>query len=259
MAVAKYPQPTTKKELQKLGLVGYYRSFCKNFSTVVFPLTELLKAKEKFVWSAECQLAFESVKYVLCSSPVLAAPCFEVDASQVGAGAVLLQSDDQGVVRPVSFFSKKFNNYLQNYFVIENEALSLIWALQHFSVYVGVGRPTVVYTDHNPLTFLHSLRCPNQRLMRWALFLQAYNLDIKHIKDADNIIADALSRAPQCQCELSLRHYLILFYSTVVALPVFLICFSGAKLLRKGGPSYSRSIQEEEEGVFIYFCFVCFQ
>ncbi len=44
MAVEKYPQPTTKKELQQfLGLVGYYRNFCKNFSTVVFPLTELLK------------------------------------------------------------------------------------------------------------------------------------------------------------------------------------------------------------------------
>lgn len=49
LAVAEYPRPTTKKELQRfLGLVGYYRSFCKNFSTVVFPLTELLKAKAKF-------------------------------------------------------------------------------------------------------------------------------------------------------------------------------------------------------------------
>ncbi len=114
MAVEKYPQPTTKKELQQfLGLVGYYRSFCKNFSTVVFPLTELLKAKAKFVWSFECHQAFENVKCLLCSSPVLAAPRFDrafilhVDASQVGAGAVLLQENDQGVVRPVSFFSRK--------------------------------------------------------------------------------------------------------------------------------------------------------
>ncbi len=203
MAVAEYPCPTTKKELQRfLGLVGYYRSFCKNFSTVVFPLTELLKAKAKFVWSPECQLSFENVKSVLCSSPVLAAPCFDrafmlqVDASQVGAGAVLLQGDDRGVLRPVSFFSKKFNNYQRNYSVIEKEALSLIWALQHFHVYVGAGGPTVIYTDHNPLTFLSSLRCPNQRLMRWSLFLQAYDLEIRHIKGTDNDIADALSRAP---------------------------------------------------------------
>ena len=169
MAIAEYPAPTTKKELQRfLGLVGYYRSFCKNFSTVVFPLSELLKAKLKFVWSSECCNAFENVKSLLCSSPVLKPPCFDqafmlqVDASQVGAGAVLLQSDYQGVVRPVSFFSKKFNNYQRNYSVIEKETLFLIWALQHFDVNVGAGGLILVYTDHNPLTFLHSLRCPNQ-------------------------------------------------------------------------------------------------
>lgn len=203
LAVSEYPRPATKKELQRfLGLVGYYRSFCKNFSTVVFPLTELLKEKVNFVWSSECQNAFENVKALLCCSPVLAAPCFDrpfilhVDASQVGAGAVLLQKDDQGVVRPVSFFSRKFNSYQRNYSVIEKETLSLILALQHFNVYVGGGGTTVVFTDHNPLTFLHSLRCPNQRLLRWSLFLQAYDLEIHHIKGRENVMADALSRAP---------------------------------------------------------------
>lgn len=203
MAIEKFPRPTTKKELQRfLGLVGYYRIFCRNFSTVVFPLTELLKTRVKFVWSVECQQAFDNVKTVLCSSPVLAAPRFDrtfllqVDASQVGAGAVLMQGDDQGVMRPVSFFSRKFNGYQFNYSVIEKEALALVWALQHFEVYVGGCAPLVVYTDHNPLTFLRSLRCPNQRLMRWALFLQGYDLDIRHIKGSDNTVADALSRAP---------------------------------------------------------------
>ena len=66
---------------------------------------------------------------------------------------------------------------------------------KHFEVYVGGGRTVVVYTDHNPLTFLHSLQNPNQRLMRWCLFLQPFNLDIRHIKGSENIVADALSRA----------------------------------------------------------------
>lgn len=202
-AVSKFPRPSTKKELQRfLGFVGYYRSFCRNFSSVVFPLTELLKAKVKFVWSDDCQQAFENVKALLCSSPVLAAPRFDrpfqlqVDASQVGAGAVLLQEGDDGVVRPVSFFSRKFNSYQSNYSVIEKEALALIWAIQHFEVYVGGAAPLVVFTDHNPLTFLASLRSPNQRLVRWALFLQGYSLDIRHLQGKDNVQADALSRAP---------------------------------------------------------------
>ncbi len=87
--------------------------------------------------------------------------------------------------------------------MIEKEALALIWTIQHFEVYVGGGRAQLkVYTDHSPLTFLQSLRCPNQRLMRWSLFLQAYNLDIHHIKGTDNVMADALSRAPLDDCSL---------------------------------------------------------
>lgn len=46
--VDKFPVPTTKKELMRfLGLVGYYRCFCHNFSTLVAPLTDLLKAKSQ--------------------------------------------------------------------------------------------------------------------------------------------------------------------------------------------------------------------
>ena len=184
-----------------LGIVGYYRSFCPNFSSVVSPLTDLLKSKAKFVWAAVCQTAFESIKALLTSSTVLAAPQLnqsfkvQVDANQVGAGAILLQEDDQGVDRPVCFFSRKFTSYQFNYSVIEKEALSLFCALQHFDVYVGGAVPLVVYSDHNPLTFLQSLQNPNQRQMRWSLFLQPYKLDMRHIKGSDNVIADALSRA----------------------------------------------------------------
>lgn len=202
-AIHKYPVPTTKKELQRfLGLVGYYCSFCRNFSTVVAPLSDLLKGTACFVWSASCQQAFENVKSVLCSSPVLAAPCMDqpfklhVDASDVGAGAVLLQSDSCGVDRPMSFYSKKFNSFELNYSVIKKETLALIWALQHFDVYVGLSVPLVVYTDHNPVTFLNTVHCPNRRLMRWMLYLQPYCLDIRHIKGSNNVVADALSRAP---------------------------------------------------------------
>ena len=203
-AIDMYQRPTTKKELQRfLGLVGYYRSFCRNFSTVVTPLTNLLRGDAKYFWSDVCQQAFENVKSLLCAAPVLAAPHMDelfklqVDASQVGAGAVLLQADELGIDKPVSFFSKKFNTHQLNYSVIEKEALALVWALVHFEVYIMSGlSPLIVYTDHNPLTFLNSLKCPNQRLVRWSLFLQGYTLDIRHIRGKDNVVADALSRAP---------------------------------------------------------------
>lgn len=77
----------------------------------------------------------------------------QVDASYVGAGAVLLQADKKGVERPVGFYSRKYS-YQLNYLVIQKETLALVWGLQHFDVYVGSGAHLVVYTDHNPLTIL---------------------------------------------------------------------------------------------------------
>ncbi len=91
---------------------------------------------------------------------------------------------------------KKFTSYQKQYSTIEKEALALLLALQHFDVYVGGSAiPLLVYTDHNPLTFLAQMSNANQRLMRWALIVQEYNLDIRHMKGSENVIADALSRA----------------------------------------------------------------
>lgn len=100
-AVDQFPVPITKKELSRfLGMVGYYRGFCKDFSMVVAPFTSLLSPKVKFEWSLSCQNAFEAVKNLLCSGLVLAAPKMDqpfslfVDASKVGTGAVLVQADE---------------------------------------------------------------------------------------------------------------------------------------------------------------------
>lgn len=201
-AIIKFPRPENKKQLMRfLGMAGYYRRFCSNFATVTEPLTKLLSKKEKFNWSDQCEKAFEELKAMLQSAPVLTAPDFSspfklaVDASDVAAGAVLLQEDDEGVEHPVCYFSKKFNKSQRNYSTIEKECLALLLALQHFEVYVSSSSlPVVVYSDHNPLVFLHKLKSKNQRLLRWSLMLQEYVLDIRHIKGKDNVIADCLSR-----------------------------------------------------------------
>ncbi len=201
-AIAEFPSPTTRRELCRfLGMAGYYLSFCKNFSTIVQPLTSLLSPSCRFLWSDECQHAFNSIKTLLCSTPVLMAPNLafkfkkEVDASAVGAGAVLLQEDEDGIDHPVCYFSRKFNKHQLNYSTIEKEALALLMALRYFEAYIGSSNyPVIVFTDHNPLVFLSRLYNQNQRLMRWSLIVQGYNLVIKHKKGVENVIADALSR-----------------------------------------------------------------
>lgn len=54
--------------------------------------------------------------------------------------------------------------------------------------------PVQVFTDHNPLKYLHRFKNRNQRLTRWSLFLQEYDLNISHIAGKANILADGLSR-----------------------------------------------------------------
>lgn len=121
----RFPVPTKKELSRFLGMVGYYRSFCNHFSTVVSPLTALFSSKVKFNWSPQCQHAFESVKQLLCSATILSASkvnqsfALFMDASKVGAGAVLMQTNDQGIVSLVSYFSRKFTFHELNYSIIE--------------------------------------------------------------------------------------------------------------------------------------------
>ena len=99
----------------------------------------------------------------------------------------------------INLFSKKFDEHQRKYSTIEKEALL---SVQHFDVYLNTTlMPVLVYTDHNPLVFLHKMRDRNQRLLRWSLTLQEYNLQMCHIKGKDNVIADALSRGFVSTCD----------------------------------------------------------
>ena len=102
-------------------MAGYYRKICHHFSRIAEPLTALLKAGVNFVWTDRCQDAFEEIKLILRSEPVLLAPNFDqqfklyVDASDIGLGAVLLQEDVEGQDHRICFFSRKSNCHQRNY------------------------------------------------------------------------------------------------------------------------------------------------
>ena len=129
-----YPVPRNKKETMSfLGMSGYYRKFCKNFSSVCEPLTRLLSKDKEFVWDLECQSALNKIKGLLASAPVLMMPDFNqpfllaVDASD--AGAVLFQEDQTKIEHPISYFSYKFDRHQRNYSTSEKETLALVLAL----------------------------------------------------------------------------------------------------------------------------------
>ena len=90
--------PTTVHQVRSfLGMVGYYRRFILDFSRVSKSITGLLKNQAKFVWSPDCEEAFQTLKRFLTTAPVLAQPDIEklfdvyCDASGIGIGCVLMQ------------------------------------------------------------------------------------------------------------------------------------------------------------------------
>ena len=202
-AVLTYPTPTSRKSLMRfLGMCGYYRRFCPNFADVSSPLTDLTSPKKKFEWTSVCSLAFNRLKELLSSHPVLRTPDpslpyhLQIDASDQGVGAVLLQEDStSGVLHPVSYHSAKLKKHQKGYSTIEKECLAIVSAVKKFECYLPQNSATIhVYTDHNPLSFIHKMKNNNNRILRWALSLQEYRLQVQHIKGVENRIADTLSR-----------------------------------------------------------------
>lgn len=198
-ALLSFPRPQNRKQLQSfLGLAGYYRKFIPHFSDIAVNLSNLLKKGSKFEWNETTDNAFLDLKSRLATRPILRPPDFNlpfglaVDASNVATGAILFQTVDN-VEHPICFFSHKLDKHQKQYSTVEKEALGLVLAVRAFSVYFG-STPVRVYTDHNPLVFINKMANHNQKLLRWSLELEQYNLDIVHRAGNDNLFPDILSR-----------------------------------------------------------------
>ena len=172
--------------------------FLEDVATIAEPLTALMKKDRRYEWGDTQQEAFEKIKALLSSAPVVARPSFEIqfvvqtDASDTGIGAVLLQIID-GQERVLEFASRTLSPAERNYSVTERECLAVISAITKFRPYIEWYHFLVV-TDHSSLRWLHSLHSPTGRLARWALELQGHSFDVEHRMGALNHVPDALSR-----------------------------------------------------------------
>jgi hypothetical protein len=114
------------------------------------------------------------------------------DASGKGLGAVLSQNQD-GEEVVIAYASRSLNKAEQNYPITEQEALAVVWAIDHFDKYLLLQKFTVV-TDHSALTTLMKTHKPKGRRGRWIMKLQQFDFEIKHRTGRSNKNADALSR-----------------------------------------------------------------
>ncbi len=188
-AVAKWPIPDSRKALQRfLGFANFYRRFIRNFSLVAAPLMALTSPKVPFRWNSQAQEAFDVLKSRFISAPVLCLPdperqfIVEVDASEVGVGAVLSQrSPRDEKVHPCDFFSHRLSPAERNYDIGNRELLAVRLALGEWRHWLeGAARPFLVWTDHKNLEYIHSAKRLNARQARWALYFGRFNFSLSY-------------------------------------------------------------------------------
>jgi len=175
-AIEEYPIPKTVRDIRAfIGLAGYYRRHVPNFAEMAKPLTSLTKKEVPFEWTSEQQTAFERLKQILSTEPLLVYPDFSqpfivaCDASTKAVGAILLQVRN-GEERPIAYCSRQLNPAESRYSTMELELLALLFATKQFICYI-YGRNFTVYRDHKALKWLLNLQDPSSRLTRWAMKL----------------------------------------------------------------------------------------
>ncbi|CAN6691830.1 unnamed protein product [Malus baccata var. baccata] len=161
------PSPTSVREVRSfLGHAGFYRRFIKDFSKIAQPLCRLLQKEVSFEFNEACEQAFNHLKDLLISAPIIIPPDWSIpfelmcDASDYAIGAVLGQRKNK---------------------------------LPHFRSYL-IGTKVIVFTDHAALKYLFTKKEAKPRLIRWMLLLQEFDIEIKDKKGSDNVVADHLSR-----------------------------------------------------------------
>ena len=194
-AVVKWPIPRSVSEVRGfLGLTGWCRIFVKEYAFITGPLTELTHKDEIFAWTETRDLAFNRLKEILASEPVLKLPDFDktfeviVDACGQGIGGILQQDH-----HPIAYESRQLRIHEKNYPTHDLELLAVIHALKKWRHYL-LSQTFELVTDHKSLKWIFTQPDLNMRQRRWVEYLQEFSFEIKFRPGKDNQAADALSR-----------------------------------------------------------------
>ncbi|TPX43284.1 hypothetical protein SeMB42_g04788 [Synchytrium endobioticum] len=159
----------------------------------------------KFHWGPKEQEAFEKIKEILTADVFLMFPDHEkpfylfFDSSDLGTGAVLQQEDEFNRLRPIEYYSYKWNKSEYNYSTPDKELYGLILALKHwYHLLFGSKHTIFVQTDHKSLRDFSKTQLLKPRHARWSLILEDYRgrLKIQWVRGKLNVVADVLSRDP---------------------------------------------------------------
>ena len=203
-AITDMAEPLDIASLRRfLGLVNHLMKFCPNLAEKTKPLRDLLKKESAWVWGPAQQEAFQQLKADMASEQVLALydpekeTMVSSDASSFGLGAVPMQKQPSGEMRPVAYASRSMTEKERRYAQIDKEALAITWALEHWAEF---GMRFKVEADHKPLIPLFSTKLIAElpvRIQRFRMRLARFDFAISHVPGKLLYTADSLSQSPQ--------------------------------------------------------------
>ena len=202
-AIREWEAPRTVKGVRSfLGFANFYRKFIRDFAGIATPLTRLT-GDVSFTWGKDEQAAFDRLKEIFVTEPNLATfdserdTVLECDSSGYAVGGVLSQYDDEGILRPCAYFSKKNNPHECNYEIHDKELLAVVRCLEEWDAELRSVKSFKVITDHKNLEYFMKPKMLSERQIRWAALLSRFNMEILYRPGKQNVRADALSRREQ--------------------------------------------------------------
>lgn len=201
-AVVDWPTPANVKDVQSfLGFANFYRRFIKDFAKKAAPLAKLTKKDIPFLWDADCQRAFESLKKAFTSAPILRhfdpdkPSTIECDSSDYVNAGCLSQPDEDGILHPVAFFSKRLTPTECNYDIYDKELMAIVRSFEEWRAELeGTGVPVEVISDHKNLQHFMTTKRLSRRQARWSEFLSRFNFKLVYRPGAQGGKPDALTR-----------------------------------------------------------------
>ncbi|KAL0396359.1 UNVERIFIED_CONTAM: Transposon Ty3-G Gag-Pol polyprotein [Sesamum calycinum] len=168
-------------EVQRLtGRLATLNRFISRSSDRGLPFFKVLKKREKFQWTPQCQEAFEKLKEYLASPPLLTKPKDEETlylylATSQGAISAVLTREEGRDHQPIYYVSKTLQGAEEKYPPIEKLAFALVVTARRLRPYFQ-SHPIVVLTNH-PLKRVLAEPNISGRMVKWAVELSEYGIE----------------------------------------------------------------------------------
>ncbi|KAI1001019.1 hypothetical protein K3495_g7177 [Podosphaera aphanis] len=190
-----WEEPTTVSETRSfLGFANFYQEFILKFSAIAQPLISLTSKQTRWSWNTKEKDAFEKLKSMLSSAPLLALfpaekeTYLEADASGYAIGGILSQIDEKNRLRPVGYFSRKLTPAESNYNIHDKELLAIITTMRHFDAPRDTSDERL--QGRNIQLFKNNLSTssPEEFILNTINIVDFPDMTLKHIETDQNIM-----------------------------------------------------------------------